>query len=337
VTGHTGFKGAWLTCLLKSRGHRVSGLALDPLGDSLFEKANLQRLLEFDARIDVRDAASVAGAIREASPEIVIHMAAQPLVRSSYADARGTVETNVVGTMNVLEALRHAPSVRAALIVTTDKVYRNTGKLSGYVETDPLGGYDPYSASKAMADLLSSSWANSFAGPSIGVARAGNVIGGGDVSVDRLLPDLIRSFSCGQTAQVRAPRSTRPWQHVLDCLNGYLLLTQKLLESDFRGEAWNFGPLAESTRTVGEVASLAASLWGEGVTWEHVSDDGPHEASLLSLDSEKARTSLGWREYLDFEEAVGWTVYWAKQSSAGLDPFEITMEQVHSYSTRSQS
>lgn len=268
------------------------------------------------------------------APDVVIHMAAQPLVRASYVDPRGTFEVNVDGTLSVLEAIQATPSVRAAVIVTTDKVYRNVEKLAGYTETDALGGRDPYSASKAMADIMTSSWANSFPGCSIGIARGGNVIGGGDVAQDRLLPDLIRAFEAGRPANLRAPDSVRPWQHVLDCLCGYLQLARHLLEHDGEGQAWNFGPDASAFRTVGEVATLAASLWGGQASWIPAPNDGPKEAALLTLDATLAHKELGWTGQLDFSESVEWTIEWAKARRHGLGAFEITTSQIKEYMSR---
>lgn len=331
VTGHTGFKGAWLVAILRGLDHEVSGLALDPLPESLFLRASLAELLADDFRTDVRDTHAVETVVKRCAPEIVIHMAAQPLVRASYIDPRTTVETNVNGTFNVLQAIANAQSVKAAVIVTTDKVYHNVGKVQGYVEGDPLGGHDPYSASKAMADILTSSWAPSFNGCSIGIARAGNVIGGGDVSRDRLFPDLVRSFAQGEVAQLRAPASVRPWQHVLDCLQGYLALVDHLLHNPVSGDAWNFGPDPGSFKTVGEVATVAAEAWGQGAMWEAVAEDGPHEASLLTLDSTKARTQLGWGDRLSFDQAVEWTMQWSKDVEAGRDPWKVTQEQITAF------
>jgi len=211
ITGHTGFKGAWLTIWLESLGHEVSGISLDPLSGSLFETANLSDLLANDFRLDIRDAPAVRATISKTSPDVVFHMAAQPLVRESYKDPRGTFETNVMGTLNVLEAVSATPSVKAHVVITTDKVYRNVNQVAGYKETDPLGGDDPYSASKAMADILTHSWVTSFGGPPTAIARAGNVIGGGDVSPDRLLPDLLTSYSAGIAPTLRYPEAVRPW------------------------------------------------------------------------------------------------------------------------------
>ena len=263
-------------------------------------------------------------------PDAVIHLAAQPLVRESYRDPRWTMETNVMGTLNVLEAVAGTDSVRAHLVITTDKVYRNVNQAAGYVESDPLGGHDPYSASKAMSDLLTQSWTASFGGPPTAIARAGNVIGGGDVSRDRLLPDLLRSFATGEPAVIRYPDSVRPWQHVLDCLHGYLLLLDALLAGRGAG-AWNLGPGPESFVTVGALADLAADLWGEGASWTTDDDQHPHEAGLLALDAQKARTELAWRDALMFPTSVDWTIDWERQRIAGLDPRDITERQIRAF------
>lgn len=327
VTGHTGFKGAWLVMLLAQHGHEVSGLSLDPDPGSLFEMARVGELLDADLRCDIRDPAATVDAMKRVAPDVVVHMAAQSLVRRSYSDPRGTIETNVMGTLSVLEGVRSSESVQAAVVVTTDKVYRNVGQAAGYVEGDALGGHDPYSASKAMADILVSSWVDSFGGCPIGVARAGNVIGGGDVSVDRLMPDLLAAFASGRPAELRYPSAVRPWQHALDCLHGYLLLADALLAGSGQG-AWNFGPDPESFRSVRETADRAAAAWGDGASW--VADGGEHlhEAALLTLDASRARRELGWRDVLGFDAAVDWTVSWAQQVDAGADPRAVSLAQI---------
>lgn len=330
VTGHTGFKGAWLTLLLRQRGHEVSGLALDPLPGALFEAAGVEPFLSVDARCDIRDAELTRRTIRSMAPDAVVHMAAQPLVRASYEQPRWTMETNVLGTLSVLEGIADTDSIRAAVMVTTDKVYRNVGQHAGYVESDALGGHDPYSASKAMADILISSWVDSFAPCPTAIARAGNVIGGGDVSADRLFPDLLRGFSAGAPVPIRNPRAVRPWQHVLDCLNGYALLLDALLVGDGRG-AWNFGPEPDSFRTVAEAADLAALDWGPGASWTGDNGDHPHEAELLTLDATRARTELGWHDRLDFEASVRWTVDWSIRVAAGESARDVTLSQIDAF------
>lgn len=327
ITGHTGFKGAWLSLLLAERGHTVSGLALDPLNGALFETADVAAILTSDHRVDIRDAASTAAAIRQTAPDVVIHLAAQPLVRESYRDPRTTIDTNVMGTFNVLEAVAGTASVKAHVVITTDKVYRNVNQVAGYVEGDPLGGADPYSASKAMADILTQSWVTSFPGVPTAIARAGNVIGGGDVSRDRLLVDLLASFAAGTPAPIRYPDSVRPWQHVLDCLEGYLALADALLAGGGLGE-WNFGPGEESFVTVAAVADRAAALWGDGASWERDGGDHPHEAGLLALDSAKAERELGWHNKLPFPLSLEWTVDWQRESS---DAAGITRRQIAAF------
>lgn len=329
VTGHTGFKGAWLTLLLRELGHEVSGIALDPEAGSLFERAGLSGAMQADIRCDIRRQ-PFARHVADIAPDAVLHMAAQPLVRTSYEDPVTTVDTNVMGTLAVLHAVREVPSVRACLIVTTDKVYRNDGRRAGYSEGDALGGRDPYSASKAMADLLASSWASSFEGPAIGIARAGNVIGGGDVSRDRLMPDLLRAFEQGTPALIRYPEAVRPWQHVLDCLEGYRLLLEALVDGRGTGP-WNFGPEPSGMRTVREVVELAASTWGEGALWGISGEVHPHEEPVLTLDASHARRELGWRDHLAFEEAVSWTIDWTRRVANGEDPRAVMDQQISSF------
>jgi CDP-glucose 4,6-dehydratase len=330
VTGHTGFKGAWLSLLLHLRGHVVSGIALDPLPGSLYERARLAEVMNRDVRLDIRDAEALSRTVAELAPDVVMHLAAQPLVRESYRDPRGTFETNVNGTLNVLEAIQGASDTKAALIVTTDKVYRNVGQYEGYVEDDALGGDDPYSASKAMADILTQSWVKSFPGVPTAIARAGNVIGGGDVSKDRLLVDLIAGYSAGRPVPVRSPDSVRPWQHVLDCLNGYRMLVDALLEGRGAGE-WNFGPDPASFQTVRTLADVGAAYWGEGATWASDDGDHPHEAALLSLDSRKAQSALGWHDVLPFPTSLEWTIDWHREVNTGADARETTLRQIEAY------
>ncbi|MFV8315935.1 CDP-glucose 4,6-dehydratase [Mycobacterium sp. 23] len=332
ITGHTGFKGPWLILLLLSRGHQVSGMALDPPKGSLFEQARLRDQLVADARVDIRDPEATVAAVHDSMPDVVIHMAAQSLVRESYRDPRYTYETNVMGTLNVLEAVAATPSVRAHLVITTDKVYRNIDQEAGYIESDPLGGNDPYSSSKAMADLLTQSWIHSYPGCPTAVARAGNVIGGGDISRDRLLPDLVAAYSTGRAPLLRFPRAVRPWQHVLDCLNGYLTITDALLTGSGLGQ-WNIGPGRDSFVEVGEVATLAAELWGGGSRWGRQLGDHPHEANLLALDAGKAQRELGWRNRLGFRAAVAWTIDWERRVHGGADPLKISQEQIAAFQT----
>jgi CDP-glucose 4,6-dehydratase len=330
VTGHTGFKGAWLSLMLMERGDEVCGIALDPKQGSLFETAGVAELLKLDVRGDIREPDAVQGAVQESQPDVVVHMAAQPLVRESYARPRWTMETNVMGTFNVLEAVSAVGSVRAQVMVTTDKVYLNVGQDAGYLESDSLGAGDPYSTSKAMADLLVQSWKSSFDGPPTAVARAGNVLGGGDISTDRLMPDLLTAFASGQPAELRYPDAVRPWQHVLDCLNGYLHLVDALLAGSGEGE-WNFGPGPDGFRTVRELAAVAAEDWGDGASWREATGEHVHEAQLLALDAAKAERELGWRNQWDFAATVAATVAWQKWVDGDLSPREATVRQIRRF------
>lgn len=335
ITGHTGFKGSWLTLLLTELGHTVSGVALDPEPASLFEQARIEERLSDDFRADIRNPSTMTDALAATQPDVLIHMAAQPLVRESYAQPRLTLDTNVMGTFNVLEAAGAVSGLRATLIVTTDKVYRNVGRQSGYVEDEPLGGEDPYSASKAMADLLSQSWLTSFPGAPTAIVRAGNVIGGGDYSKDRLIPDVIAAVSQGDKVRLRYPNAVRPWQHVLDCLNGYLMVTQQMLAAGERdGGAWNIGPGAESFVTAAEVSTLVGRHWGIDDAWESTEEDHPDEASLLALDASKAREELGWRNTLDLGMAVEWTSDWYMRVARGEPPLAVTVNQIRQFLPR---
>jgi CDP-glucose 4,6-dehydratase len=251
-------------------------------------------------------------------------------VRKSYLDPRETIETNAIGTFNLLEAVSKTPSVKANLIITTDKVYRNINQKKGYIESDHLGGDDPYSASKAMADIVTQSFVKSFPGVPTAIARAGNVIGGGDVSQDRLIPDLINGFIRQKPVLIRYPSAVRPWQHVLDCLNGYLILVDKMLNNNATGE-WNFGPDDRSFKDVKTVADYLKNRWGQGASWTTDEKENPHEAELLALDATKAETQLNWRNKLSFEETLDWTLDWHKAVEAGVDPLEQTQVQINKF------
>ena len=327
ITGHTGFKGAWLSMLLHERGHNVSGISLEPEADSLFNRGQIAKILENDIRCDIRDSGKIASYFKSLEPNVVIHLAAQALVRESYRDPIRTFETNVMGTLNIIKASQKVQNLKAQLIITTDKVYRNLNKLSGYVETEQLGGFDPYSASKAMADIATQSWLASFDNPPTAIARAGNVIGGGDICSDRLIPDLIRSYSLKLTPKLRSPNSIRPWHHVLDCLNGYLLLVNRLMDGNAEG-AWNFGPDQEQVKSVLDVANLAGALWGVEKSWQDDLGSHPHEASLLVLNSDKAKSHLGWRNKLSFEDSVSWTIDWYKHVLNGSNPYEESRKNI---------
>ncbi len=312
VTGYTGFKGSWLTLWLQEMGASVSGIALAP--DTHPNHWDLLKLDIQENRIDIRDSAVVEKCLDSIKPEIVFHLAAQPLVRRSYQDPLETWSTNVIGTANLLEACRNTSGVKAVVVVTTDKVYENNEWPWGYRETDRLGGHDPYSASKAATELVVNSFRKSFfyvpSSLFLSTARAGNVIGGGDWSADRLIPDLVRAVQTGNSLEIRSPLATRPWQHVLECLSGYLLLGQKLLEgqSEF-ADAWNFGPEQVSNRTVSEVLTSIKSYWPQ-INWHQTTDAQPHEANLLYLDSSKAKKQLQWQSVWALEEGLAATAQW---------------------------
>lgn len=330
ITGHTGFKGSWLALWLNSLGHQVSGISLDPIPNSLFDRANVSESVKNDFRIDIRRPDEVKSALLQVKPDVVFHMAAQPLVRESYADPRYTFETNVMGTLSLLEAVSSAKSVKAHVVVTTDKVYRNINQVAGYVECDPLGGYDPYSSSKAMADLLTQSWISSFAGTPTTIVRAGNVIGGGDVSKDRLIPDLISAYHNNQVPTLRYPNSVRPWQHVLDCLNGYLMVSESLLAGN-EHPMMNIGPDKESFVTVAKVAEFVASQLLVEPKWNLSETTEPHEAGLLSLDASLAKTVLGWHDKLKFTDALTWTTSWYQKVDAKESARDVTLMQIKDF------
>jgi CDP-glucose 4,6-dehydratase len=335
ITGHTGFKGSWLVSMLHHQGAKVSGIALDPVQDGIFVKAELNELLTHDIRQDIRDSTELRKAFHKISPDVVIHLAAQPLVLASYEKPSETYETNVMGTLNVLEAVDATSSVQATLIITTDKVYRQEpGVEKAFVESDALGAADPYSTSKAMADLLTQSWITGHPEARIAIARAGNVIGGGDVAENRLLPDLIQAFASGRPGLVRNPESVRPWQHVLDCLWGYISLTEALLSGKANSGAYNFGPAPNSPLQVGAVATIAAFVWGEPAEWETEERLQPHESQFLTLDSNKSKSVLGWSEKLTSKDAIQWSVEWSKRNSLGESARALTTEQLSAFLAR---
>ena len=308
VTGHTGFKGSWLSLMLQMQGHEVSGISLNPPAKSLFVEAGLEGTFKHDFRVDIRNKNELSDAVLKINPEIIIHLAAQPLVRESYKFPVETFETNVIGTLNVLEATKQLQNLKSALIITTDKVYKNHNHLRGYVETDELGGDDPYSASKAAADIATQSWIKSFAKVPMAVARAGNVIGGGDWATDRIIPDLVNAYSNNDLPTLRYPDAIRPWQHVLDCLNGYLKLIDYMLATGKGGE-WNFGPDLTNKYSVAYLTQTVATYWGHVEnSWTNDESEQPHEAGYLLLDSAKARAALGWRDKLNFLMTIKWTI-----------------------------
>jgi CDP-glucose 4,6-dehydratase len=327
ITGHTGFKGAWLSVMLKTLGHQVSGISLPPESNSVFELSHLSEIFEQNLYQDIRTLKSRD--LPKMNIDVVIHLAAQPLVKASYNSPIDTFQTNVIGTLNVLEVSTElAP--KAILIITTDKVYKNTDKIAGYVESDPLGGSDPYSASKAAADIATQSWRSSYGVTPISIARAGNVIGGGDFAENRLLPDLVNSFIENEAPIIRYPEAIRPWQHVLDCLNGYLSLVEKQIKAGVNGE-WNFSPPTHPSHSVAEVATKAANLWGSAKNWQQ--DVGEHkiETKNLVLDSTKARRELGWNEKLGFQESLAWTVDFYKRVFKGEQQRTVIQDQVNQF------
>jgi len=335
VTGHTGFIGSWLCLWLHRLGAEVSGIALDPPSQpSLFEVARISRMVS-DERCDIRDAAALGRTMRRMQPEVVFHLAAQPLVRQGYASPVETFATNIMGTVHVLEGLRSVPSVVAAVVMTSDKCYANDESGRPLKESDSLGGFDPYSSSKACAEIITASYRNSFLREvcvPVATVRAGNVIGGGDWAADRLLPDIVRAFAAGQPASIRHPEATRPWQHVLDPVSGTLALAEELAThgNDF-AEPWNFGPDAQDAKTVSDIAALAAKLWGQGASIEIDTQKHVHEARRLGLDATKARSRLGWRPRWPVDRAVSESLIWYKAHLNGENMQRCSLAQIESF------
>jgi CDP-glucose 4,6-dehydratase len=340
LTGHTGFKGGWLSLWLSSLGAQIRGYALDPESEpNLFILASVAAILD-DVRGDIRDYAKLEAAMTEFRPEVVFHLAAQPLVRRSYADPLGTYATNIMGTAHLLEAVRKTPSVRAVVCVTTDKCYQNQEWVWPYREADPLGGHDPYSSSKACAEIVSAAYRSSFFPTSrlhehrvgLASARAGNVIGGGDWSEDRLIPDLIRGFQVNQPVRIRLPKAVRPWQHVLEPLHGYILLAEQLIaQREEAASAFNFGPREEDVWPVDRIANTVAAKWGEGASWICDTVPGVHEARTLKLDASKARAELGWQPRMGTELALEWTIAWYRAWQKGENMGRKTRDQISAY------
>ncbi|MDA8523763.1 CDP-glucose 4,6-dehydratase [Acidovorax sp. NCPPB 4044] len=341
LTGHTGFKGTWLSLWLQRLGAKVTGYALEP--DSTPAMFSLTRAADgMDSRIgDVRDAAQLSAVLAAAAPDVVIHMAAQPLVRKSYADPVGTYATNVMGTVHLLEAVRHVPSVRAVVVVTSDKCYENREWLWGYREDDALGGFDPYSNSKACTELVAACYRDSFFpigrhtehGVAMASARAGNVIGGGDWSNDRLIPDFLRAAHHRQPLELRNPSAVRPWQHVLEPLAGYLRLAQGLVEQGVAlSGAWNFGPSDQDVQSVGDVVRQLAASWPEPVDCRFATEaGGPHETGMLRLDSSKARSLLGWHPRWPLAQTISSIAGWHAAHHRGENMRSMTEGQIASY------
>lgn len=333
VTGHTGFKGAWLSLWLQSLGANVSGLSLGvPTTPALYELARVGGGMSAEVEADIRDAAAVDDAICQLNPEVIFHMAAQPLVRLSFEQPRETFDTNVMGTVHVLDAARRAAAVRAIVNVTSDKCYENNNWEWGYRENEPMGGHDPYSSSKGAAELVTSAYRRSFfsdpASPRLASVRAGNVIGGGDWGAERLVADLSRAALAGETLRIRSPHSVRPWQHVLNPLSGYLILAQRLWDSHEVAAGWNFGPGDADTISVGELVERIRRLWGDRPSWTHDPGPHPHEAHYLKLDSSRARELLGWRPAVTLTAALQSIVDWYSAYVAGEDMRAVTLTQI---------
>lgn len=341
LTGHTGFKGGWLSLWLQDMGAQIIGFSLEPPTDpSLFELAAVADGME-SITGDIRDGARLMHAMRMAEPEVVFHLAAQPLVRYSYAEPVETYSTNVMGTVHLLEAVRVTPSVRVVVIVTSDKCYENREWVWGYRENEPMGGYDPYSNSKGCAELVVSAYRNSYFnlerysehGVALASARAGNVIGGGDWAEDRLVPDILRACVAGESVYIRNPHAIRPWQHVLEPLSGYLVLAERLWEqgAKFCG-GWNFGPAERDARPVSWIVDNVMRRWGDGASWRLEGGDRPYEAHYLKLDCSKARSELGWQPRWSLDQALDSTIAWHKAYLAGDDLRAVCIDQIQAYS-----
>ena len=335
VTGHTGFKGGWLTLWLARLGAKVTGYSLSPDGEP-----NLFSLVGLDGRCrsligDIRDGQGLRDAMSAAEPDIVLHLAAQALVRRSYRDPVETYATNVMGTVHCLEAVRHTPSVRATVVVTSDKCYENRDWEWAYRETEAMGGHDPYSNSKGCSELVTAAYRSSYFGPAhgrglIASGRAGNVIGGGDWSEDRLIPDMIRAFQAHRSVEIRSPGATRPWQHVLEPLHGYLRLTEALCSPNgaLFADGWNFGPVDSDCRPVSYIVERLCKRWGGDAAWHLSEGRHPHEANFLKVDASKAKSRLRWTPCLDLDEALDWTADWYRGVAGGADAAALCHEQI---------
>lgn len=340
VTGHTGFKGSWLSIWLHELGAEVIGVAQEPFTErDNFVLSGIGKKITADLRADIRDGERMKAIFREYQPELVFHLAAQPLVRQSYDVPVETYETNVMGTINILEAIRVTDSVKVGVMITTDKCYENKEQIWGYRENEPMGGYDPYSSSKGAAEIAISSWRRSFFNPehydrhgkSIASVRAGNVIGGGDWALDRIIPDCIKAIEEGRLLEIRSPQAVRPWQHVLEPLSGYMLLARKMWEEPTKYcEGWNFGPRAESISTVWDVATKVIENYGSGKLKDTSDSDALHEANLLMLDISKAKFRLGWEPRMNIDQTVGLTVDWYRHYR-NRDVYQMSKEQILYY------
>lgn len=340
VTGHTGFKGSWLSIWLHELGAEVIGVAKDPFTErDNFILSGIGQKIKADIRADIRDGQRMKEIFAEYQPEIVFHLAAQPLVRLSYDIPVETYETNVMGTINIMEAIRCTDSVKVGVMITTDKCYENKEQIWGYRENEPMGGYDPYSSSKGAAEIAISSWRRSFFNPkdyekhgkAIASVRAGNVIGGGDWALDRIIPDCIKALEAGKPIDIRSPKAIRPWQHVLEPLSGYMLLATKMWETPTKYcEGWNFGPYTESITPVWEVATQVIENYGNGELRDLSAPNALHEAKLLMLDISKAKFQLGWEPRMNIKQCIALTVDWYKRYK-NEDVYKICVEQINNY------
>lgn len=341
VTGHTGFKGSWLSIWLHEMGAEVVGVALDPYSDKdNYVLSGIGRKIKADLRADIRDGELLKRIFQEYRPEIIFHLAAQPLVRLSYEIPVETYATNVMGTINVMEAIRQTDSVRVGIMITTDKCYENKEQLWGYREDEPMGGYDPYSSSKGAAEIAIASWRRSFFNPkdygqkhhvSLASVRAGNVIGGGDWALDRIIPDCVRALEADKPIEIRSPKAIRPWQHVLEPLGGYLLLAEKMWqEPTTYCEGWNFGPRMESVSTVWEVAGKLVQNYGKGELRGGIYPPTLHEANLLLLDISKAKFRLGWEPRMNIDQCMAMVADWYKRYQSE-DVYALCVEQINKY------
>ncbi len=346
LTGHTGFKGSWLALWLQKLGVELTGFSLDlPSNPCLFEAAGVASGMR-SITGDIRNLEQLKGCLTDHEPEIVIHMAAQSLVRRSYRDPIETYTTNVIGTANLLEAVRGTPSVSAVLIITSDKCYENHELERGYREEEAMGGFDPYSSSKGCAELVTSAYRSSFFnrsdyqqhGVAVASARSGNVIGGGDWADDRIIPDIINAYQAGRPALLRNPDATRPWQFVLDPLHGYLILAERLVSDGAEfAESWNFGPDDKHRKKVSWLADQLATGWREGARWEQHRDEQPHETTTLVLDSAKARSRLSWLPLQTLETTMSWIVEWYREYLMTGDARKITLDQIRCYENLMES
>lgn len=344
ITGHTGFKGSWLSIWLHELGAEVVGIALDPYSEKdNYALSGIGKKIKADIRADIRNGKKIKEIFADYQPEIVFHLAAQPLVRLSYEKPVETYETNVMGTINVMEAIRATNSVKVGVMITTDKCYDNKEQLQGYKETDPFGGYDPYSSSKGACEIAIQSWRRSYFNPenygkkhtvSLASVRAGNVIGGGDWALDRIIPDCIRAIETGKPIDIRNPKAVRPWEHVLEPLSGYMLLAQKMWEQPTSFcEGWNFGPEADSVSTVWEVATELIKEYGKGELKDSSEHDAVHEAKLLMLDISKAKARLGWRPRMNMKQCISLVADWYKKYQSE-DVYNLCVKQITEFSIK---